>query len=186
MQMTEAKAAVGLRQRDPAALEYVFREYGAAVWRLAGRIIGNLGSQEDREECVSDVFVRVWEDIAKYDPARGSLRAWVLQLGKYQALDVRRCLAKRKELPADLEFKAAEASVEEEVLSAEQRRELLTAIGSLGATDRAIFLRRYYAMESIESIARDLGLTRQAVDNRLWRGRQRIKLTLETAGRGIL
>ncbi|OOM61895.1 RNA polymerase factor sigma-70 [Clostridium beijerinckii] len=64
---------------------------------------------------------------------------------------------------------------EEYILAAENKDEIIKIIKELGKVDCEIFIRRYFLEESIENIARSLGLTRQAVDNRLWRGRKRLK-----------
>ncbi|HOB20817.1 MAG TPA: sigma factor-like helix-turn-helix DNA-binding protein, partial [Candidatus Atribacteria bacterium] len=65
----------------------------------------------------------------------------------------------------------------------EQKAELLEVILSFGDVDRAIFLRRYLLDESIDDICRTMGLSRQAVDNRLWRGRRAIRELLGKARR---
>ena len=35
---------------------------------------------QDREECLSDAALRVWEKFGTYDPARGSWTAWLTAL----------------------------------------------------------------------------------------------------------
>ncbi|WP_425341289.1 sigma factor [Brevibacillus borstelensis] len=54
------------------ALEYAMSVYGKNVYALVHRIIGGIGSREDIEECVSDVFIAAWKKIAEFDEGRGT------------------------------------------------------------------------------------------------------------------
>lgn len=58
---------------------------------------------------------------------------------------------------------------------------VIAIVDTLKEIDQQIFYKRYFFYESIEEIAQNLGLTRKAVDNRLWRMR---KLLKEKSDRG--
>ncbi|MCC3376752.1 sigma-70 family RNA polymerase sigma factor [Cohnella sp. REN36] len=173
-----------LRLGETAALAALMDAYGADVYRLVGRVLQGAGSKEDVEECASDVYVGAWRRIAEYDAARGTLRTWLLILAKYRALDARRRLLRERRvhpLDGSPEPQAPE-DTERAVLRKAELECLVRAVDDLGALDRTLFYRAYFYYESQEAIARDLGLTRKAVENRLRRLRERLKTRLGTEG----
>lgn len=169
-----------LRQRLPSALEQLMDRYGSGVYGLVNRIMAGAGNAEDVEECVSDVFVAAWRRIDEYDSVKGSLRTWLLILAKYAALDARRKILRRPGAdPLALEDHAAsESSVEETVITKEVSSEVLAMVSALPEPDRSIVYRRYFYYESLERIAKSLGLTGKAVESRLYRIRKMFKALL--------
>ncbi|HYF93676.1 MAG TPA: sigma-70 family RNA polymerase sigma factor [Symbiobacteriaceae bacterium] len=173
-----------LLSRDLSALDLLVRLYVDRVHHLAGWILGQAGTPEDVEEVAADVFARAWERIAQYDPHKSTLAGWLLMITKYTALDRRRKL-QRQRYTADGEAKvipleprpepAAPDSPEEEALLKDQGDALREAMDSLSQSDRELLIRRYFCEEPIAEIARDLGLTRTAIDNRLSRARQALR-----------
>ncbi|GAA0182232.1 sigma-70 family RNA polymerase sigma factor [Clostridium sediminicola] len=170
-----------IRNKDASALEQIMNEYGKFVYALAYRILNGLASKEDIEECVSDVFVSVWNDIDDFSKSRGSFKTWILIKTKYKALDYRRKLSKAEnkisieENLVYLNKNIGENSVEKKILLKEEMNTILTNLNKFNKLDREIFIRRYFYYEDIKDIAKKKGLTRQAVDNRLFRMRTKLK-----------
>lgn len=182
-----------LLARAPGALDRLVNEQIRPVHRLVTLILGAAATSEDVEEVVSDTFTRVWNRIEEFDPARSSLHSWVLVMAKYTALDRRRSLL-RSRFAADGEARviplesapdaADDATPEDEALRQESSERLRQGLERLAPADRDLLVRRYFFEESIADLARDLGLTRTATDNRLWRARQALKNVL-TAMEGV-
>ncbi|MDP4095129.1 MAG: sigma-70 family RNA polymerase sigma factor [Bacillota bacterium] len=180
MKITNENVIKQLELKNQKALEYLINTYSNNVYILIFRIIGAMASKEDIEECVSEVFVDIWNNSTRYDKGRGSIKTWILITAKYTALDFRRKYTSKT--TADSIYNEdilSKESVEESVISKETAREILEALNELPETDKQIFYRRFYLYEDIESIAESMGLTRQAVDNRLWRGRKILKEKLQ-------
>ncbi len=176
MTIDENAVVEGLKNKEVFSMEYIINRYGRDVFSLAGNIMKEVGRREDVEECASEVFVQVWEKISQYSQEKGSLRTWILILAKYLALDYRRKLYQKiRSISIDDIELAAGYSIEENIIHREDKKLVIEAINNLGDMDRRIFYKRYFFYESIESIACCCGLTREAVDNRLFRSRKRIK-----------
>jgi len=62
-------------------------------------ILEGVGSAQDAEECVNDLFVTAWQEFDAFDPERGSLRTWLTIRARYIALDRRRQLIRHS--PSD-------------------------------------------------------------------------------------
>src|ERR1700680_1803030 len=72
-----------------------------------------------------------------------------------------------------------EASMESLLEQSERREELRLALAMLPELDRYLIYQRYYKYASTEELAAKTGLTRHAVDTRLWRARKSLKETLK-------
>lgn len=163
-----------LKNRSPRALSYLINTYTDVVSSVVSRILYGVGTREDVEECVSDVFIVAWQRAGEYNNTRGTGRQWLLLLAKYQALTRRRHII-RKTVSIRQERQATSDPVVDQVLSRERQEVLVRCIEQLPPTIRAVVVRRYLLNMTIPHIAHELGLTRSQVDNRLSRGRQRLK-----------
>jgi RNA polymerase sigma factor (sigma-70 family) len=72
---------------DEAALSSVYEQTVAQVYGIARAI---LGSKEDAEEVVCDVYAYAWQHAPAYDRTRGSVSTWLAIIAKSRAIDRRR------------------------------------------------------------------------------------------------
>jgi len=178
MEISEQNVVSELKRRNPYALEFVMDHYGGLVYGLIQRILEGIAGKEDMEECCSDAFVAAWERAEEYDSAKGSLKTWLLILAKYKALDYRRKLQKRVETVTLQLEPASPSGVEDIFLSREESLETINAIARLPEPDRSMFCKRYIYYETLDHIAAEFGLTKKAVENRLYRCRTTLKQSL--------
>jgi RNA polymerase sigma-70 factor, ECF subfamily len=78
---------------DESALREAYQMHGAAVLGLAVRVLGNASAAED---VMQDVFVRLWEQPERYDPARGRLRSYLLAMTHSRAVERLRAEASQR------------------------------------------------------------------------------------------
>lgn len=177
-----------LLARDPQVLDDLVAAYGGYIDQLARVILGGLGTAEDAEEIASDALVSAWERAAQYEPTRTPLKTWLLMLTKYAALDRRRLLQRRrftsqgdeKVIPLEAAPEQVDAlTPEESLLRFDRQAQLRRALHRLPEAERDLLLRRYYMDEPVTELMAALGLSRGALDNRLWRARQAMKALLQ-------
>ncbi len=201
--------AQGLQSRDPEALETLISRYSREVFYFIRIVLDGVGVAQDAEECVYDLFMAVWQEIGTFDPERGTLHTWLTMRAKYIALDRRRQLCRRQTHTLqsadenrqwsheagggrnffgrgvyDNESRVAlpphpEASMESLLEQSERREELRNALATLPELDRYLIYQRYFKFASTEELAAKTGLTRHAVDTRLWRARKSLRETLK-------
>jgi RNA polymerase sigma-70 factor (ECF subfamily) len=73
----------------------------------------------------------------------------------------------------------SETSMEHLLEQSERREELRLALATLPELDRYLIYQRYFKYASTEELAAKTGLTRHAVDTRLWRARRSLRDALE-------
>jgi RNA polymerase sigma-70 factor, ECF subfamily len=189
----------GLATRDARALEALIIRYSREVAYFVRMVLEGVGTAQDAEECVSDLFIAVWDEIGTFDPARGTLRTWLTMRAKYLALDRRRQLQRRQAHAVPLDrptdpYGAADSRAANEVpryhladseslegmlVRREQQEQLRAALEELPELDRLLVYMRYFRLSTTEEIAAHTGLTRRAIDTRLWRTRKSLRDTLE-------
>ena len=144
------------------------------MWSIAGTILKNIGTAEDIEECVADVFVYLWQNPQKYDAQRGKLKSYLAIIARSKATDKYRQLSRQKEIPLDdTLFYSAELT--DDLLSADKKRKLVAAIRSLNEADREILVRRYYYDQKPKEIAFSLDIPKKQVENRLYTTKQKLR-----------
>jgi RNA polymerase sigma factor (sigma-70 family) len=73
-----------LQNKDRGALEYLYDRYSGALMGVIARI---LKKEELAEEVLQDVFLKIWDKIESYDPTKGKLFTWMLNIARNQAID---------------------------------------------------------------------------------------------------
>ncbi len=80
--------------------------------------------------------------------------------------------------------RVADTSMEGLLEQRERREELRLALESLPELDRLLVYMRYFKLASTEDICKKTGLTRHAIDTRLWRARKALRDALEERTHG--
>ena len=52
-------------------------QYGRLLWTIAAGILAGVGTREDVEDIIADVFFSLYERPEQFDPRRGSLKTWL-------------------------------------------------------------------------------------------------------------
>jgi RNA polymerase sigma factor (sigma-70 family) len=73
-----------IRSGDREALGVLYDRYASLALAAALRVVAD---RELAEDLVHDGFVAVWRKIDRFDPARGSLRSWLLTVVRNRAID---------------------------------------------------------------------------------------------------
>lgn len=175
----EKKMIRKIRKKDTKGLDYTITVYSKKVYFLVNKIIGIYG-KEEVEECVSDVFFSIWNDIEQYDEKRGEFSSFIFMKTKYKALDYKRKLDK-KQITAEVlqENISNTATTEEIVLDKESNSQILKIINNFKEPDKTYFYLRYFMYYKIDDIAEQYKTTRASVENRLYRCRLKIKEVFE-------
>ena len=178
MEDTEIIALLG--QRRESALDEIICRYGRMLKNFAGRILPTV---QDAEECINDALLDIWNTIPPQCPE--SIASYAAMLTRRRAVDkLRRMTAKKRGGGVYLvALDELEDCVSADNNSTEDTEALRTAINdflaSLTKEDRMLFMGRYFAMESIQTLAARNGVTKNTINVRLSRMRKKLKSQLE-------
>ena len=82
--MEQRELVERLLRRDETGMEELLRHYGPLMKYVIAPI---LPDPRDREDCLSEAALRVWERIGQFDRERGSWAAWLTALTRNTALN---------------------------------------------------------------------------------------------------
>ena len=182
-QVKDRAALKKVRHGDESAIAQLIARYTAYVATIVRGIIGKGRAQEDVEEIVADVFVALWQNADK--PYAGKLKAWLGAVARNKAKN--RLLTLVGTLPLEEDFLFAEGASEDPeqvMLKHEEANLVRCALGTMKSTDREVFVRHYYDIQTVAHIANDMGLSESAIKLRLLRGRKKLQKTLIERGYG--
>ena len=175
----EKKMIKKIQKKDTKGLDYIINTYSKKVYFLVNKIIGLYG-KEEVEECVSDVFFSIWNDIEQYDEKRGKFSSFIFMKTKYKALDYKRKLDKKHLSIEILQDNISNTTTTEDiVIDKERNSEIIKIINNFKEPDKTYFYLRYFMYYKIDDIAEKYKATRASVENRLYRSRLKIKEVLE-------
>jgi RNA polymerase sigma-70 factor, ECF subfamily len=120
-------------REDPLAFEVFYDRHAGAAYSLAYRIVGSRTAAED---VTQEALLSIWRSGARYDRARGSVRAWTLGIVRNRAIDLLRKESGRSPKLAVggdelIERRAAEELTDTEAVRRETAREVRGAIKDL-------------------------------------------------------
>lgn len=175
MELDDLQIVQNIKNRDISTFEYLIEKYSKQMYYLAYNILHISCTKEDIEECVADVFAKVWLKIEEYNPDKGNFKTWLFMLTKYMALKYKRSILKEQTINIDDLFIEDKENIEKKLILRQEQEKIISIIDNFNKIDKELFLRRYFYGESTDALMHSLNLTRPAIDNRLLRCRKTIK-----------
>lgn len=167
---------------EEEALGIVYDRYASAVLGLAFRMGFDSAAQED---CVQEVFVRIWKRAASFDPKRASGRSWILAVAHHYCVDrVRQEASRPRALEplqedSDEAFDLAGPGLDEE--GALNRVRLSQALGVLEPDERRIIEALHYQGYTYPQAAVALGMPLGTLKAKLARAMHKLREVLGEA-----
>lgn len=164
------------RLGDETALGALYDQYGALVFALVVRIVGDRGIAE---EVLQDVFLRCWTGADRYDAGRGAVPAWLFGVARNRAIDALRGrqhqarLRERESL--DAEAPGREPSHPDRGEEIALRQTVGDALGTLAAAQREAIELAYYGGLTQVEIAERVGAPLGTVKTRMRDGLRRLR-----------
>ena len=171
--------------RDENAVSEAQRLFGGRCRAVAVQLLGNA---QDADETVNDALLRAWQHIPPDRPK--SFAAYLSTVTRRLAVDRLRAAGRLKRggdavlIPLS-ELSECIPSPESVELEADRRAlagAVMRFLETQSKTARVLFLRRYWAMCSVQEIAREYGLSEGTVKSSLKRTRDRLRGYLEEEG----
>lgn len=164
---------------DKDAFTGVYDAFAAAVMGLVRRILLDAAQAE---EVTQDVMVEVWRTADRYNPDRGTAKAWVLTLAHRRAVDRVRAAqasAEREQragrLLADRDFDQVAETVQEH----DEQRRIFRCLAALARGQRVPLVLAFYQGLTYLEVAEALSTPEGTVKSRMRAGLRRLRACLE-------
>ena len=180
--MSDEELIQKLLDGDHDAFSYMIDTYNKLLWVVVGGILGVIGTNQDIEECISDVYAQVWKNPKAFNKQKGSLKIFLAVIAKNKALDTYRKLSKAKTVELSETILSTDDNLLDYIVDKEMCQELYIAIKSLTETNKEIVLRRYFFEEKPANIAKNISMPVKEVENRLYQSK--LKLRKQLVGNG--
>ena len=169
-------------RQDQSALSQLYDRYARVMYSLAFKI---LGSAEEAEEVVLDVFGHVWNKATTYNAKRGRVDGWLFLMVRSRSIDRWR---KRQKYVAAIESSTIDAKVElsrsadtpdDMLMMSERRDRVLSAMEALPPEQRQVIELAYYRGFSQSEIAAEMGTSVGTVKTRVRLGLSKLRGLLD-------
>lgn len=84
---TEQELVSLLKDRDSRAFSYLYDNYSGALNTIILQILNDV---ELANDVLQEVFINVWKKIESYDPTKGRLFTWMLNIARNASIDLLR------------------------------------------------------------------------------------------------
>lgn len=172
--MNELEIIRLVRAGDPAVYGLLTSEYGRLLWAVAANILSDVGTREDVEEVVADVFIALWEKPEQFDGSRGTLRSFLCLKAKTGAVDRLRKLRRCPVLALEDQAEPVEEGWQDAVLDRLSLEELTRQLDALPPPEGEVLALRFVWELKPAEIAAKLGLPLTQVYEHIRRGKARL------------
>jgi RNA polymerase sigma-70 factor (ECF subfamily) len=168
-----------VRDGEAGAFEVIFDRHAQRAFSLAYRMCGRPALAED---VVQEAFLSLWRSGARYDPARGSVRSWVLSVVHNRAIDAfrREAVKESRDVRDDrlVERTPSLRLTPSEVERRDDAQQVRSALGELPVEQRQVIELAYFGGFTHSQIAETLGLPAGTVKGRMRLGLTKMRLVL--------
>jgi len=140
-----------LKQKDPGACNFLYEKYAGALYSLIGQILPGTNTAN---ELLVEAFVTIIDSIEEYDPSRGRLFTWMMQLTRQIAIG---------------QLKAGSVSPGTEPIQ-EDSGGVRGLISKLQGDEQQVISLAYLKGYSVEEVAGQLGIPAELVKAKMNKG----------------
>lgn len=170
--------------RSENAISQLENKFGNYCFAIAKNI---LISFEDSQECVQDVYYKVWNSIPPKRPE--NFKAWLGKTVRNSALNIlAKNHAKKRSDKAEISFEELQDCIAskytpEGAMDSSELGEIISAwLRTLDKEDRILFVRRYWFGEKLVDIAKKKNISEKKLSIKMYNLRKSLKNALEKEG----
>src|SRR5262245_5365635 len=172
---------------SPEALGLLHRRFARLIFGLAVQTLDRAAA----EDLVQEVFLAVWRNAGRFDPERGSVRSWILQIAHFRLLNELRRRSRQPEIVADDGVALGgvaddEPGPAEATWQAHRRALVAAALEELPAAQREAVGLAFLDDLTHEQVAAELGVPLGTAKTRIRAGLQKLRGSLAPYGAALV
>jgi RNA polymerase sigma-70 factor (ECF subfamily) len=152
-------------------MQVLFARHHVRVYRFVLRLVRDEMTAED---VVNEVFLDVWRQASRF-AGRSAVQTWLLAIGRFKALSVRR--ERRGEELDDATAESIADLSDDPALAVEkpdQGEKLRRCLAALSPEHREVIDLVYYHEKSLEEVAQIIGIPENTVKTRMFYARKKL------------
>jgi RNA polymerase sigma-70 factor (ECF subfamily) len=185
--LEDKQLVIAIREGREDAVSELYDRYSNMLVALSHRVLGDAA---DSEEVLQEVFLQVWNQAARYDPARSSVSTWLVLITRSRSIDrlrsrrvkERTATAAQKENPVTHESPAGI----KHVFRQEQRKRLQEELAQLPPEQREVLEMAFYRGMTQSEIAGETGIPLGTVKTRTLLAMKKLRKALSDEIRELL
>lgn len=166
----------------PSDFDDLYRIHLTAVWRY---VRARVPEHHEAQDVTSEIFTRAWRSWDRYDPLKGSARAWLFRIAQFAVADWWR---KRRPsgTASDYILLAEEGALpEESLLQEELLHQLQQALARLSDREREALALRFSGGLTSAEIGQILSMEESATKVMIYRAVIKLKGVMARDGAGL-
>ncbi len=153
----------------------LLERYERPVYNLAYRFAG---SRDDAEEITQSTFVKVFENLSRYDPGR-KFFSWMYRIALNEALNFKR--AQKDTADITDELPSGDDTIHDALEQDDERKRIENALFGIHEDLRSVIVLHYFSSCSYAEISYILSIPERTVKSRLYEARERLRRLLRPA-----
>jgi RNA polymerase sigma factor (sigma-70 family) len=168
---SEDELVAALKNNERAAFEFLYDHYSGALFNI---ICKTLRDEERAADVMQESFLKIWKNIASYNPEKGRLFTWILNIARNGAIDAAR-VEGRKPMMDDIETRAVqnEPDVSGELNTTSS--EIKSIVNMLRPERKILIDMAYFQGYTHEEISEELQIPLGTVKSRIRTALQELK-----------
>lgn len=171
----DVELVVAVARGEREALATLYDRHGSPMLGLGLQLLRDRG---EAEELLHDVFLEAWKRAGDYDPARGSVRTWLMLRMRSRCLDRIKSAARSRTSPAGEHLERIAGTVPATAADAIDAARVHVALKALPDEQRQILELGYFAGLSCSEMADELGIPIGTVKSRLHAAMKKLRAEL--------
>ncbi|MBA3828480.1 MAG: sigma-70 family RNA polymerase sigma factor [Taibaiella sp.] len=81
---SEEELILLLKQQSRDAFNYLYRQYSAVLYGVVNKVVYDPQTAQD---VLQEVFVKIWSNISQFNPEKGRIYTWMINIARNAAID---------------------------------------------------------------------------------------------------
>jgi RNA polymerase sigma factor (sigma-70 family) len=84
IQHTEEELVSLLKQKSKEGFDYLYKQYAGVLYGIVRKVVTD---EQTAQDVLQDAFVKIWHNIDRFDPAKGRIYTWMMNIARNTAID---------------------------------------------------------------------------------------------------
>lgn len=175
LKYSEEELVAALKRNERVAFEFLYDHYSGALFNIISKTVKD---GERAADVLQESFLKIWKNIASYNPEKGRLFTWLMNIARNSAIDAVR-MEGRKPVMNDIQDPVAQNEPDESDYHHTGSTELKAVIDLLRPERKLLIDLAYFQGFTHEEISDQLNIPLGTVKSRIRTAIQELKQYFE-------